>query len=105
MLQTCSESPIPGLSTMTTPPYKRVRKIKASECNKIYKELSMLNTQLGWNSAGSYTKEAKLFFVLVQMRKIDKTVIYVLMKLTKPYHLSFVQIQKQPETYKMILNP
>ena len=23
----------------------------------------------------------------------------------KPYHLSFVQIQKQPETYKMILNP
>ena len=31
----------------------------------------MLNTQLSWNSAGSYTKEAKFFFVRVQMRKID----------------------------------
>ena len=31
----------------------------------------MLNTQLSWNSAGSYTKEAKLFFVRVQIRKID----------------------------------
>ena len=67
----------------------------------------MLNAQLSWNSAGSYTKEAKLLFVRVQMRKIDETVIYVLMKLTKPYlsHLSFAQIQKQPERYKMILNP
>ena len=31
----------------------------------------MLNTQLSWNIAGIYTKEAKLFFVHVQMRKID----------------------------------